>query len=103
MAFRNLHSKNIRQRLDLLLSELDQNKADALERARQLKNKADGIKPPAAVVVTADRLEINETIIFGSNNAVIDKESFELLDLVAKTLLSNPQIIMLEVAGHTNG
>lgn len=74
-----------------------------LAQARRMKDQAEGIKGPARVTVKHDRLEINETVEFGSNNAIVDKSSFPLLDLVASTLISNPQIIMVEIAGHTNG
>jgi hypothetical protein len=78
-------------------------KSELLAKARMEREKADGVKPAASVTVTKDRLEINETIMFGSNNAIIDSSSFALLNLVASTLLDNPLIIMVEIAGHTNG
>ena len=55
------------------------------------------------MTVHDDRLEINEKINFGSNNAIITDDSHPILDLVADALLRNPQILMVEVAGHTNG
>jgi OOP family OmpA-OmpF porin len=55
------------------------------------------------VAVTEDRLEFEGVIGFGSNNAIIDKESYGVLDELAAVLIRNPQIKVLEVAGHTNG
>lgn len=58
---------------------------------------------PKRVVVTAQRVELNESIYFDSGNTTIKSVSFPLLDELAKTMNSNPQVRKLEVGGHTDG
>jgi outer membrane protein OmpA-like peptidoglycan-associated protein len=55
------------------------------------------------VVVTAQRIELNETVFFDSNKTTIQSKSFALLDEVATVILNNPQIKQIEVGGHTDG
>ncbi len=59
-------------------------------------------KPQRKVTVTAEKLEIIDKVYFETNKAVIKKTSYDLLDQVAQTLKENPQILMLEVQGHTD-
>jgi outer membrane protein OmpA-like peptidoglycan-associated protein len=58
---------------------------------------------PKRVVVTAQRIELNETVFFDSNKTTIQSKSFALLDEVATVILNNPQIKQIEVGGHTDG
>lgn len=57
---------------------------------------------PKRVVVTAARIELNESVFFDSNRTTIKRESFALLDEVATVILKNPQIKNIEVGGHTD-
>jgi outer membrane protein OmpA-like peptidoglycan-associated protein len=57
---------------------------------------------PKRVVVTAERIEINEKIFFETNKSTILPESFGLLDDLAKTLVEHPELVLIEVAGHTD-
>ena len=54
------------------------------------------------VVVTEDKIQINEAILFTLNKATIDKQSDSLLEEVAKTFKDNPRIKKVEVQGHTD-
>ena len=54
------------------------------------------------VVVTEDKIHINEAILFTLNKATIDKQSDSLLEEIAKTFKDNPRIKKVEVQGHTD-
>jgi outer membrane protein OmpA-like peptidoglycan-associated protein len=55
------------------------------------------------VVVTAERVEIKDTILFDTGKATIKgKGSFKLLDTVAQTLKGHPEIKKVSVEGHTD-
>jgi outer membrane protein OmpA-like peptidoglycan-associated protein len=61
--------------------------------------------PPAApkrVEVTADKIVINEKIMFDFDKSTIKPESFSLLDEVAQVIKDNPQIKKISVEGHTD-
>ncbi|MBV69737.1 MAG: flagellar motor protein MotB [Myxococcales bacterium] len=58
--------------------------------------------PEAKIVVTREKLEINEKIYFETNKATIKDESHELLDAIGKTLTTYPQIKSMEIQGHTD-
>ncbi len=64
----------------------------------------DGCPPPTPqkVKLTADKIEILEMVFFETNKAVIKKESFGILDDVAKVLRDNAFIKKLRVEGHTD-
>lgn len=57
---------------------------------------------PKRVIVTREKIEILEKIFFDTNKATIKPVSFPLLKEIAATLNSNPDIIRLEIAGHTD-
>lgn len=57
---------------------------------------------PKRVVVTAARIELNESVYFDTGRTTIKSESFTLLDEVASVILKNPQIVSIEVGGHTD-
>jgi outer membrane protein OmpA-like peptidoglycan-associated protein len=57
---------------------------------------------PKRVIVTAQRIEMNETVYFDSGKTTIKSQSFALLDEVATVILRNPQIKSIEVGGHTD-
>ena len=58
--------------------------------------------PERKVVLTRDKIEINEKVYFETNKAVIKSASFELLNEVASVLQKYPQITKVEVQGHTD-
>jgi outer membrane protein OmpA-like peptidoglycan-associated protein len=57
---------------------------------------------PTKVRVEARRIVILDKVFFETNKAVIKPESFELLNQVANTIVSNPQIGRVSVEGHTD-
>lgn len=56
----------------------------------------------AKVKVGVEKLEILEKVFFETNSDIIKQESFGLLDEVSAILLKNPQLKLVEVAGHTD-
>ncbi|MFO0695166.1 MAG: OmpA family protein [Polyangiales bacterium] len=54
------------------------------------------------VVMTGDRLEILEKVMFRTGSASIDRRSNALLDNVARVLAAHPEITRLRVEGHTD-
>jgi outer membrane protein OmpA-like peptidoglycan-associated protein len=69
---------------------------------RNLFRDSDGCPDQVPVRVTADAIEIGEKVFFELDKAIIKAESFELLDAVARVINDNPQIIKIEIAGHTD-
>jgi outer membrane protein OmpA-like peptidoglycan-associated protein len=67
---------------------------------REEPSRSDGC--PKKVIVTAGKLEILDKVFFDTNKTTIKKQSFPLLDLVAKTLNDNLDLTRVEVAGHTD-
>ena len=57
---------------------------------------------PKRVVVTAERIEMNESVFFDTAKTTIKSASYPLLDEVAKVILANSQIKLIEVGGHTD-
>jgi outer membrane protein OmpA-like peptidoglycan-associated protein len=57
---------------------------------------------PAKVQLEAKRIVILDKVFFDYNSATIQAVSYELLDQVANTLKANPDILLVEVAGHTD-
>jgi OmpA-OmpF porin, OOP family len=58
--------------------------------------------PPARVVLTESSIQITEKVQFELGKAALLDVSFPLLDEVAKVLVDNPQIELLQVEGHTD-
>jgi len=54
------------------------------------------------VTVTASRVEILEQVRFATNKATIKPHSHRLLDQVAAVLLSHPDLLLVQVEGHTD-
>jgi outer membrane protein OmpA-like peptidoglycan-associated protein len=65
--------------------------------------------PPATVAQPApepplpDYITIREQIQFETNKAVLLPQSFPILDEVAKVMIDNPRIELIEIGGHTDG
>ncbi len=57
---------------------------------------------PKRVVVTLHKIEILDKIHFQTGKAKIRSDSFTLLDEIAAVLNDNPDIKLVEVAGHTD-
>lgn len=56
----------------------------------------------AMVIVTAEKIEIKETVRFRSGSTRIDRRSYGLLDQVAQVFNANLQIKKARVEGHTD-
>jgi outer membrane protein OmpA-like peptidoglycan-associated protein len=54
------------------------------------------------VKVTKVSIDILERVYFETDKSIIKTESFSLLDEVATAILANPDIRLIEVAGHTD-
>jgi OmpA-OmpF porin, OOP family len=61
------------------------------------------LKPKQALVrLTKNAIVITKQVHFGTGNATILPDSQQLLDSIVDTLLSNPGIKKIEIAGHTD-
>jgi OOP family OmpA-OmpF porin len=58
-------------------------------------------KKYSLVVVTAQRIELKQTVFFDFNKATIKQVSFALLDDVAQAMVDNPTF-KVEIGGHTD-
>jgi outer membrane protein OmpA-like peptidoglycan-associated protein len=56
----------------------------------------------ARVRMTESQIVILDRIYFEFDSAVIKRESFDLLDEVVVSMLDNPEIVLIEVQGHTD-
>jgi outer membrane protein OmpA-like peptidoglycan-associated protein len=54
------------------------------------------------VIVSANKVEILEQVRFATNKAIISAQSHHLLDQVASVLLSHPDLLLVQVEGHTD-
>lgn len=59
-------------------------------------------EPPSRVVVTRTALEIHDRIFFELGRAVIDPQSYPLLEELARVILDHPHIQRIRVEGHTD-
>ncbi len=59
-------------------------------------------KGKVQVIVKENRIVILQKIYFLFNKGIIQKRSHKLLNMVAQTLIANPQILKLRVEGHTD-
>ncbi|HUQ01499.1 MAG TPA: OmpA family protein [Kofleriaceae bacterium] len=58
--------------------------------------------PPPKVVLTDSNIQINDKVQFELGSDKLLPVSFPLLDAVAQVMVENPQIEIIEVAGHTD-
>jgi len=58
--------------------------------------------PPPRVEVKKERIEVNETIQFEYNKAIIRPESFDLMAEIAQVINAHPEILKLRIEGHTD-
>jgi OmpA-OmpF porin, OOP family len=80
---------------------------DTTDRCPDQAENLDGVDdedgcPEAKVVVTRDKIEINEKVYFETDKAVIKSGSHGILDAVASTLQKFKVIDRLEIQGHTD-
>jgi OmpA-OmpF porin, OOP family len=54
------------------------------------------------VIVSANRVEILEQVRFATDKAIISPQSHRVLDQVAAVLLSHPDLLLVQVEGHTD-
>ena len=57
---------------------------------------------PTRVQITETAIVILEVVYFETGKAIIKPQSFPLLDEVATTIRTNPQLGRVEVSGHTD-
>jgi OOP family OmpA-OmpF porin len=57
---------------------------------------------PPRVEVQKERIQVNETIEFEYNKAVIREQSFELMAEIAKVINEHPEILKIRLEGHTD-
>ncbi len=63
---------------------------------------SDGCPDGIPITVTADKIVIGEKIFFQLDADVIKEESHDLVHAIARVLLENPQIELVEIQGHTD-
>jgi outer membrane protein OmpA-like peptidoglycan-associated protein len=63
---------------------------------------AQGCPADVKAVVTTERIVILDRVLFDTDKDVIKKVSYPILDAVAKTLASHPEIKKVRVEGHTD-
>jgi outer membrane protein OmpA-like peptidoglycan-associated protein len=59
-------------------------------------------QPMSLVIVTQEKIELRETVLFGTDNAEILPGSFPLMDAIAEVLAQHPEIETVVVEGHTD-
>ena len=61
-----------------------------------------GAAPPPRVVLTESSIKITDKVQFAFGSAELLEVSFPLLDDVARVMVENPQIELIQVEGHTD-
>ncbi|MCB9763641.1 MAG: OmpA family protein [Alphaproteobacteria bacterium] len=78
----------------------------SLEKAVELEEggsaSVDVVLEGARVKIEGDRVVILDKVFFELDSDVIKKESFSLLDEVVETLMNHPELVLVEVQGHTD-
>jgi outer membrane protein OmpA-like peptidoglycan-associated protein len=69
---------------------------------RNLYRDDDGCPDTVPIRITKEKIEISEKIFFELDSDVIKAESFELLRAIARVMTDNPQILKIEIGGHTD-
>ncbi len=59
-------------------------------------------KKETKIVVTRERIELQEAVFFDTGKATIQSRSFPLLDQVAEVMTAYPEIQLVRVEGHTD-
>ena len=81
--------------------------ADAQDRCPDQAENLDGVDdedgcPEERVVVTRDKIEFEGKVYFETNKADLKTTSFELLDAVATVMRAHPEVLKIEVQGHSD-
>jgi outer membrane protein OmpA-like peptidoglycan-associated protein len=59
-------------------------------------------EPPPTVVVTKEKIELDRTVQFESGKSKLIDDSTKLLDDVTKVLQEHPEILLVQIEGHTD-
>jgi outer membrane protein OmpA-like peptidoglycan-associated protein len=76
--------------------------ADACPQAAGKPNPEPTLNGCPVVVITDKEIEIRQTVDFQNGKATILPQSFELLDTIADLMNAHPEILKVEVEGHTD-
>lgn len=57
---------------------------------------------PSKVVVTAERIDLKDSVYFETNKAIIKAMSFAMLDEIAQIMVNHPELLKVKVEGHTD-
>lgn len=57
---------------------------------------------PSKVVVTAERIDLKDSVYFETGKAVIKVESNAMLDEIAELMVNHPELLKVKVEGHTD-
>ncbi len=60
------------------------------------------VTPPPKVVVTKQKLELKEKVLFATGKGTIDPQSYALLDEAAQAMKDHPEVKRVRVEGHTD-
>jgi outer membrane protein OmpA-like peptidoglycan-associated protein len=66
------------------------------------KDDDDGCPDQGDVILQGDSIQILKKVYFEYDSANIKNVSYDILDAVAQTIINNPQINLVEVAGHAD-
>ena len=58
--------------------------------------------PKGAIIITATQVVINDRIEFAIGKSIIRRKSLPLIDKIAKVLKDHPEILKVEIQGHTD-
>ena len=64
-------------------------------------NDEDGC-PDFKVVVTKERIDFDQKVMFATGTADLEPVSLDLLQAIAQVMIDNPQVLLVEVGGHTD-
>jgi outer membrane protein OmpA-like peptidoglycan-associated protein len=82
--------------------EVPDGEDDCPELAGPPENNGCPYDSPPYVIVESDRIRIKGNILFESGSAIIQKQSYPLLDEVATVLKKNPTLGPVQIEGHTD-
>jgi outer membrane protein OmpA-like peptidoglycan-associated protein len=77
-------------------------KAEEVEIQPQVSSHVELVLERRLAEVTAERIDIRDSVYFETNKAIIKPESFPLLNQVAAILKEHEEILLLRVEGHTD-
>jgi outer membrane protein OmpA-like peptidoglycan-associated protein len=84
---------------DDLCPNQTETRASALDLANGEDN--DGC-PDSGILITKDRIKIDEKIYFDFNKSSLQKRSNTILDEIAKLIIEHPELIKIRIEGHTD-